>query len=120
MNIFETTADYTTCPANLAVYVDYILQGTHFSGREEIEDHLACCPKCASEYAGLLGMALGNMIYPLLDLVLDVEAGAVDLDLLIEYNRHWFEICTLLEENAGAAAALSHIGLLQSLDSCLG
>lgn len=112
MNIFKTTADCSSCSVNLAVYVEYILQGTHFSGREEIENHLACCSKCAREYAGLLGMALGNMIDPLLDLVLDGEAGAVDLDLLIEYNRHWFEICTLLEENAGAAVALSHMGLL--------
>lgn len=115
MTDFKITFDCANCSGSLPAYLDYILQGVPLPVREEVEEHLARCSGCAREYADLLGLALRERIEPLLDLVLAGEAGEEKLDAPIEYNHHWLEICTLLAEKAGAAAAHSHLGIIHEL-----
>jgi tetratricopeptide (TPR) repeat protein len=115
MTEFAMSAKCASCSGQLPAYVSYILQGVQLSGCREVEEHLACCPACAWEYAELLGMALQEKIEPLLDLLLEDGAETVSTGLLIGYNQHWLELCNFLADQAGAAAALSHLGILHEL-----
>ncbi len=102
MTEFKRIEDCEKCSGHLPAYLDYILQGIQFpgqEGQEEVEEHLGLCTVCAREYTDLLGMVLRNWMEPLLDQIMVGEPGPENLDLLIEHNSHWFEICTLCNYN---------------------
>jgi len=118
------------CAEYLPAYVDYIIAGRSFPNHKQVEEHLALCPACASEYADLLGIALCEQAEQIQDLVMDIgpkasqapmvelaRASGLDLALALELNQHWLETCRnqLVQDARGAASALSHIGILHEM-----
>lgn len=119
--MFNSTKQFNCqdCLHNLPAYLDYIIQGTSFSGWAAQEDHLSICPSCATAYSDLLGMILREEMEGFQDILMENvsldEDNIINVNLFLELNNHWLELSDILTDHMSAAEAHSHLGILYEM-----